>query len=159
MKLRYCVLAVCLLAGLCDRASANPVILKGFVADLGGVPHTAPEITVEVRTFPGGAFVTSKPVETIDGSFTIEIPADRIPNEDTRISVRASGFAVLNGRRTAVRTDSDLIGLSGEILAKFSNEIGGGKVPITQFIILVVPKAKEPTCYYCPRGRLFRRCR
>ncbi len=143
MKSNYLLTTTVVFASLIQAAVAAPAVITGFVADLGGIPHESPDITIQVRTFPGGRLITSAKADKNSGYFQIPIDPEKVPDNNTRISVSAAGTAVLNGRRTSVRTDGSLNGLAGEIRSRFSDDIGVRELPVQQFIILIVPKAQE----------------
>ncbi len=128
-------------------AYAIPVRLKGFVANLGGTPHTDPNIVVTVRLFPGGTPVASKSVDE-NGFFEIDVPPDRVPDADTRISIEASGTATIAGRRESVATRQPMIGLAGEVAAGLTARMDpASPARVDYFFIVDVPKKASSKCY------------
>lgn len=130
-----------------SQAFAIPVTIRGFVANLTGVPHIRPEITVTLRIVDSGNELspqerTLTTSANENGEFVFEIPEDRIPEGDSRVALSASGFASINGIRDAVRTDQELFGLAGQIGPDFGSRMPDAK-RVSQFIVLVVPKAKQ----------------
>jgi len=145
-----------------DTALAIPVILTGYVADLAGTPHTAPNITITVRTFAGGRVIARAPANPTTGRFEIPIDPIDVPDADTRLQVEASGTATIGGQVVRVETRQPLIGIAGEIAAGL---MPASTATATYFFVLVVPKKVEcSTSTGCHRAdcllfRGRRRCR
>lgn len=135
-------------------AMAVPVTVSGYVADLTGIPHERPDITVRVRSARSGREIASGKADA-NGFFSIPIDPARVPDEDVRLSLSADGTATIGGRVTAVRTNGTLFGLAGEIDSKFSTRIPDSTDRVTQFIVLIVPKAQVKCVSYSTS----RRCR
>ena len=132
-------------------ASAVPVSITGYVADLTGVPHQRPDITIRIRSVASGREIAVGKANN-DGFFSIQVDPARVPNADVRLSITADGTALINGVLTAVRTDGTVFSLAGEVDAAFRGRITTPQV--TQFIMLVVPKAT--TCVPSRRCRSVR---
>lgn len=127
-----------------DFARAVPVTIQGFVADLTGIPHDRPNIIISVRAVGSNQVIARVRANPESGAFTIPINPDAIPDADVRLSISASGTAFLNGQQAAVATNGNLFGLAGEIAAGLAERIPGTQSGISQFIVLVVPKAPSP---------------
>lgn len=138
------VFSLVLLGLSAGPAAAVPVTIRGFVADLTGIPHDRPNITVEVRSVGSNQVIRSQPVNPETGEFNIEIDPADVPDTDVRLTIRAFGTAFINGQEVAVATDANLFGLAGEIAAGLASRMPDSEQQVTQFIILVVPKAKPP---------------
>src|SRR5882757_8551505 len=103
-----------------NALGAVSVTIKGFVADLTGTPHDdRPDITVRIRSLKSNNEIVTQKVRN-DGSFSIEIPPDRIPPEDVTLSITADGTTFIKGVLTRVRTNGQLVGLAGLIDSKDS---------------------------------------
>lgn len=119
----------------------KPVTLKGYVAKLTGEPHEQPDITVRVRSVKKNQEIAARTVDK-DGYFEIPIDPNDLPPEDVRLSITAAGTAYIDGVLTPVRTDGTVYSLAGIVVAKTKP----GEA-VTEFIVLVVPKAEE--CVIC----------
>ena len=148
---------LCFLGALQASAFAVPVTINGYVTDLTGIPHDRPNITIRVRSVGSGEEIATG-TSNADGAFSISIDPAKVPDEDVTLAITADGTAFIGGVETAVRTNATLFGLAGEIDSKLATRIPDSTKRVSQFIMLVVPKAK-PRCAGHLKCRAYRKCR
>ena len=141
-----------------SRANAVPVTISGYVADLTGVPHDRPNITVRIRSVASGEEIASGRANA-EGFFSIPIDPAAVPDEDVTLAITADGTAFIGGVETAVRTNGVLLGLAGEIDSQFATRIPESTNRVNQFIVLAVPKVKPKCVVYSKCRRCFFRFR
>ena len=133
------------------------VQINGYVATLTGNPHKQPDITIEVRAIQSNTVIASAKAN-LDGSFSISVDPNRVPANNTTLSITASGTALLNGERVAVSTNGSLFGLAGKTAAKLEPNSPDDSSQIKYFFVLVVPQSATPAMKCVPRCQPISRC-